>query len=73
MWIFDKKEICLFVILVVTIFCLILSIDLALTYGFVWLVDKVANTSLIDKFWWIYLLLLIAKMLFGKWVNTNDR
>ena len=73
MWMFDKKEICLFIILAVVLVCSAIGLDIAITYGFVWLIDKVADTSLLDKFWWIYLLLLVTKMLFGKWVNTNGQ
>lgn len=63
------KEICLLIIVV----CLALGIDIALTYLFVWLIDTVADTSLLDKFWWVYLLLLMTKMLIRNWVNTNEQ
>lgn len=71
MWMFDGKRICLCIILVVVLVCLALGLDIAITYGFIYLIDKIASTSLLDKFWYIYVLLLIAKMWFGKSVSTN--
>ena len=71
MWIHDDKDVCLCIILVVVLVCLALGLDIAITYGFIYLIDKVANTSLLDKFWYIYVLLLIAKMWFGKSVSAN--
>ena len=72
MWMFDGKRICLFVVLAVVLVCLALGLDIAITYWFIYLVDKVASTSLLDKFWYIYVLLLIAKMWFGKSVSNDS-
>lgn len=71
MWIHDDKNTCLCIILLVVLVCLALGLDIAITYGFIYLIDKVANTSLLDNFWYIYVLLLIAKTWFGKSVSAN--